>query len=97
MTALSMSVVHINCACVGITMQITKSEKAEKDRVINDGTETRDGTGYETVQGAPSTIIQMADKTPPSNGSLTLIDQLQLARQITLGMVHVCLCTWSSG
>lgn len=85
-----MSVVHINCVW-GITMQITKSKKVEEDSVINDGTETRDGTGYEAVQDAPS-VIQMGDKTPPSNGSLTLIDQLQLARQITLGMVHVCLC-----
>lgn len=60
--------------------------------MINDGKETRDSTCYEALRGAPS-MIQMGDKTPPSNGSLTLIDQLQLARQITLGMVHVCLCS----
>lgn len=81
-------------------MQICKSEKVEEDRAINDGTEIRDGNCYEAVQGVAS-VIQMGDKTSPSKGSLTLVDQLQLARQITLGMVRVCMSlglpAWSSG
>lgn len=76
---------NITCVTECGSKYITQVNKLTEGREDNE-TEKRNGASYEALHGTPSRI-KMGDKTSPSKGSLTLIDQLQLARQITLGMV----------
>ena len=64
--------------------QSSEDEADEEDGDSEDESDVRRGSAYEAA-GHASMIL--GDKTAPSGGSLTLVQQLQLARQITLGMV----------